>query len=187
LTHPSRLILASASPRRRQLLTQIGIRFDVHAADIDETRHPNEGPAAYVQRLALSKAVAVHALHPDDTILGADTTVVVDNHILEKPTDRADAERMLRMLAGGTHQVLTAIAVVTSSEQRTHVEATNVFFAEIPQAELDHYIASGDPFDKAGAYGIQGYAARWITRVEGDFFNVMGLPLAATVRLLNNL
>jgi len=178
------LILASASPRRRDLLTQAGVRFDVLPSHIDETLHPNESPAAYVQRLALEKAQAIHALHPKTTALGADTTVVVDQEILNKPTDLADAERMLRQLSNRVHHVHTGIAVVTPTAHRTHVETTNVFFSPIPEDELAHYLTTGDSLDKAGAYGIQGYAARWIPRIEGDFFNVMGLPLAATIRLL---
>ena len=178
------LILASASPRRRELLAQAGFTFQVHAADIDETRHPGEAPAAYVQRLALEKAQAVLVLYPDATILGADTTVVLAGDVLNKPKDRADAERMLRALSGRTHQVHTGIAVVSQAAQRTHIETTDVFVSDIPEAELAGYVATGDSLDKAGAYGIQGYAARWIPRIEGDFFNVMGLPLAATVRLV---
>ena len=179
------LILASASPRRRDLLTQAGLRFDVLPAHIDETLHPNESPTAYVQRLALEKAQALHALHPKATILGADTTVVLEHEILNKPTDLSDAERILRLLSNRVHQVHTGIAVVTPTTQRTHVETTSVFFAPIPDADLAHYLSTGDSLDKAGAYGIQGYAARWITRIEGDFFNVMGLPIAATLRLLH--
>jgi septum formation protein len=181
------LILASASPRRRDLLTQAGLRFDVLPAHIDETLHPAELPADYVRRLALEKAQAIHVLHPHATVLGADTTVVLDNQIFNKPTDRTDAERMLRALAGRTHYVHTGVAVVTSSTRRTHVETTSVFFSPIPEANLAHYLATGDSLDKAGAYGIQGYAARWITRIEGDFFNVMGLPIAATIRLLREI
>jgi septum formation protein len=188
----SRLILASASPRRRELLMQIGLEFDVVPAHIDETRRAGEDPAAYVQRLALEKARAVHALHPESFVLGADTTVEVDGHALEKPTDRADAERMLRGLAGRTHDVHTGIAVLSPTQspgpaQRTHLETTSVTFASIDEGELAHYLDSGEPYDKAGAYGIQGYAARWIPHVDGDYFNVMGLPLAATVRLLREL
>jgi len=179
------LILASSSPRRRDLLTQAGLRFDVLPADIDETRHPNESPTAYVQRLALEKAQAIHARHPNATILGADTTVVLGEvEILSKPTDLADAERMLRQLSNRSHQVHTGIAVVTPTTQRTHIETTSVFFAPIPAADLAHYLSTGDGLDKAGAYGIQGYAARWIPRIEGDFFNVVGLPIAAVLSLL---
>ena len=182
------LILASSSPRRRDLLTQAGLRFDVLPADIDETRHPNEPPTAYVQRLALEKAQAIHALHPKSTVLGADTTVVLINgledEILNKPTDLADAARMLYCLANRSHQVHTGIAIVTPTTHLTHVETTNVFFSPIPDDELAHYLSTQDSLDKAGAYGIQGYPARWIHRIEGDFFNVMGLPIAATIRLL---
>jgi septum formation protein len=179
-----RLILASASPRRRELLTQAGLRFEVLPADIDETRHEHEDPATYVQRLALEKAQAMMALRPDAVVLGADTTVVLDGEVLNKPAGRDDAARMLRLLSGRAHDVHTGIAVVTRGQQHSHVETTRVFFAPISEADLERYVGSGDSLDKAGAYGIQGYAARWITRIEGDFFNVVGLPIAATVKLL---
>jgi septum formation protein len=179
------LILASASPRRRELLTQAGLTFEIHAAHIDESRLPNEPADKYVQRLALEKAQAIHILHPTATILGADTTVVLDTEIMNKPTNPADAARMLRALANRTHQVYTGIAVVTATTQRVHLETTNVTFSEVSEPDLAAYIASGDPLDKAGAYGIQGFAARWIPRIEGDYFNVVGLPIAATIRLLN--
>jgi septum formation protein len=181
------LILASASPRRRDLLTQAGLKFEVHAAGIDESQHPNEAPQTYVQRLALEKAQAILALYPDATILGADTTVALDGEIMNKPASPADAALMLRALSGRTHEVHTGLAVLTATTRALHVETTHVTFAPVPEADLAAYIASGDPLDKAGAYGIQGYAARWIPRIEGDFFNVMGLPLAATVRLLASL
>jgi septum formation protein len=183
---PTPLILASASPRRRELLTQAGYTFTVQPADIDETRRRDEGPAAYVQRLAREKAEAIHALHPKATVLGADTTVVLGTHILNKPANLADARRMLRALAGTHHDVHTGIAIVTPTGERRHIETTRVFFAAIAPDDLEHYLTTGDSLDKAGAYGIQGYAARWITRIEGDFFNVMGLPIAATVRLLQH-
>jgi septum formation protein len=184
LTHPSQLILASASPRRRELLTQAGLLFRVVPAHIDESRRPYEDPASYVQRLAMEKAHAVSTLHPDALVLGADTTVVLHGEALNKPNDLHDAERMLRALSGGAHQVHTGIAIVHGSFHRLHVETTMVYFSTIPEADLVHYLATGDSLDKAGAYGIQGYAARWISRIEGDFFNVMGLPIASTVRLL---
>lgn len=180
------LLLASGSPRRRELLTQAGLRFDVLPADIDETLRSGETPTDYVQRLALEKAQAIYALHQKAVVLGADTTVVLDGEVLGKPIDLADAERMLRSLAGRAHQVHTGIAVVSSSVQKVHLETTTVFFDAIAEADLQHYLASGDSLDKAGAYGIQGYAARWISRIEGDFFNVVGLPVAATVRLLKD-
>jgi septum formation protein len=183
------LILASSSPRRSQLLLLAGLEFTVEAADIDERIQPGEASATYVQRLALEKAQAVwerrRADHDDDLIvLGADTTVVCDGAILGKPVDQADARRMLEMLAGRTHQVLTGIAAVSHRGLFSDVEITQVFFDLISEKELTHYLASGEPMDKAGAYGIQGYAARWIPRIEGCFFNVMGLPIARTMALL---
>jgi septum formation protein len=199
---PFRLILASASPRRRELLTQAGFLFDIEAADIDETLRPNEHPAAYVSRLATEKAAAILARHsPSVThpaahtpgalvVLGADTTVVCDDHILAKPADPADAARMLRLLSGRTHQVLTGLAVArfgqTTGTAHTIsvVESTDVTFSPIPELELAAYIATAEPLDKAGAYGIQGYAARWVPRIDGCYFNVMGLPIARTVALL---
>jgi septum formation protein len=181
-----KLILASGSPRRRELLTQAGFLFEVIPADIDETRHPNEAPTDYVRRLALEKAQTIAKLHPEATILGADTTVVLAGEVMNKPTDAADAERMLRALSGKTHQVYTGLAVVTPTATHSHVETTNVVFREITEDELTHYIASGHATDKAGAYGIQGYAARWIPRIEGDYFNVVGLPLSTVVQMLKS-
>ncbi len=178
------LILASASPRRGDLLTQIAVPYRVHPADIDESRHPGEPPETYVRRLALEKARAVAALYPVDTVLAADTTVVLDGVVLNKPTDRAAAAHMLLSLAGRTHHVHTGVAVLSGAGERSHVETTAVTFTSVPAAELEAYLATGDSLDKAGAYGIQGYAARWIARIEGDFFNVVGLPLAAVLRLL---
>lgn len=182
------LILASSSPRRSQLLQLAGLEFTVEAADIDEQVQPGETPSTYVQRLALEKAQAVWDRHKADAgdliVLGADTTVVCDGVVLGKPADAADARRMLRMLSGRTHQVLTGIAAVSQRGLFSEVEITQVFFDLIDEEELAHYIASGEPMDKAGAYGIQGYAARWIPRIEGCFFNVMGLPLARTMALL---
>ena len=178
------LLLASASPRRRELLTQIGLTHAVRPAHIDETRYPNEVPVAYVGRLALEKARAVAALHPDATVLAADTTVTLNGQVLNKPADLAEASRMLRALASNVHHVHTGIAVLHAGRAFAHVETTTVTFTPIPADELAIYLASGDSLDKAGAYGIQGYAARWVSRIEGDFFNVVGLPLAATVSLL---
>jgi septum formation protein len=185
------LILASASPRRREILTQAGYSFTVDAADLDESRRESEDPAAYVRRLAEEKAVAIFARHrAEDSraapliVLGADTTVVCDGEILGKPTDATDARRMLQLLSGHTHLVLTGIAAVTRGGTLSHVEATEVTFATIPGAELEHYCTTPEPLDKAGAYGIQGYAARWIPRIDGCYFNVMGLPIARTVALI---
>jgi len=184
-----RLILASASPRRRELLAQAGYTFTVESADVDESERNNEAPAAYVKRLAEEKAQAIYARHnpvPEDTliVLGADTTVVLDGEILAKPADAADAKRMLRSLSGHTHQVLTGVAVATPTGILSDVETTGVTFLEIPAGELDLYCATTEPLDKAGAYGIQGYAARWIPRIDGDYFNVMGLPIARVVKMI---
>ena len=185
------VILASASPRRRELLTMAGIDLRVEAADIDESVQRGESAATYVQRLAVEKAQAVWARYKgsDDsgdpiTVLGADTTVVCDGELLGKPVDQADARRMLTLLAGRTHQVLTGVAAITRKATVSEVEITQVFFDLIGEQELVAYLASGEPMDKAGAYGIQGYAARWIPRIEGCYFNVVGLPLARTMAVM---
>ena len=198
------LILASASPRRRELLAQAGYAFTVEAADVDESRREGEEAGAYVLRLAEEKARAVFARYPthDDgtvmngapgdvlVVLGADTCVVCDGadseEILGKPVDATDAMRMLRMLSGRTHRVLTGVAIVTRAGAVSGVESTEVTFSNIPDAELAAYCATSEPMDKAGAYGIQGYAARWIPRIDGDYFNVMGLPIARVVRLIED-
>jgi septum formation protein len=185
------LILASSSPRRHELLKLAALDFTVEAADIDERIQPGETPAKYVQRLAVEKAQAVYDRFKDRDsgddallVLGADTTVVSDGEILGKPVDQTDARRMLEKLSGRTHQVLTGIAIVSSRGVVSEVEITQVFFDLIDEQELVRYLASGEPMDKAGAYGIQGYAARWIPRIEGCYFNVMGLPLAQTMALM---
>lgn len=185
------LILASASPRRRELLTQAGLRFSVAAANLNEDLLPDEAAAAYVQRLAEEKAQAVwNAQRSSDTlddpllVLGADTCVVCDGQILGKPIDATDARRMLELLSGRTHAVLTGLAVISSRKVVRDVEVTQVMFDQLNDREIARYIANGEPLDKAGAYAIQGYAARWIPRIEGCYFNVMGLPIARTVALL---
>jgi septum formation protein len=190
----ARLILASASPRRRELLTQAGFSFTVKAADIDESVLPGEDPEAYVTRLAREKAQAVFRLEgrvtsdegrgDDVVVLGADTTVVLDGEILGKPVDKADAARMLRALSGRTHRVITGVAVVTGRGVEVAAEVTEVRFCELSDTEIAAYVETGEPMDKAGAYGIQGYAARWIPRIDGCYFNVMGLPIARVVRLI---
>jgi nucleoside triphosphate pyrophosphatase len=186
------LVLASASPRRRELLTQVGYRFQVHPAHIPENALPGEDPIVYVTRLAREKAEAVYrdlttaSPKPEKNlvVLGADTTVAVDNTILGKPEDAADAARMLRLLSGRTHRVITGVAVVTAKGAEVAAEATAVRFLTLSVAEIADYVASGEPMDKAGAYAIQGRAARWIPRIEGCYFNVMGLPLALVCSLL---
>jgi septum formation protein len=185
------LILASASPRRRDLLAQAGLKFTAEPANLNEDLLPDEVAAAYVQRLAEEKAQAVWNAHrasdtADDplVVLGADTCVVVDGRILGKPVDSADIRRMLTLLSGRTHAVMTGLAVVTRDRIVRDVEITQVTFHQLSDREIAQYIASGEPFDKAGAYAIQGYAARWIPRIEGCYFNVMGLPIARTIALL---
>lgn len=185
------LILASASPRRHELLSQAGLTFAVVAPNINEDLLPDETAAAYVQRLAEEKAQAVWNAHASsDTqedplvVLGADTCVVCDGHILGKPADTADARRMLELLSGRTHAVLTGVAAVTGSKVARGLEITQVMFHHISDAEIAQYILTGEPLDKAGAYAIQGYAARWIPRIEGCYFNVVGLPIARTIALL---
>ncbi len=230
------LILASASPRRRELLTQAGFTFQVHPANIPEDPHPNEDPIAYVTRLAREKAEAVYReiawnIHPDSAlkghdfsraeddltgeralapeglssqglpyttasvprasappqvVLGADTTVTLDNQILGKPSDPTDAARMLRLLSGRTHRVITGVAVVTAAHTEVAAEVTGVQFLTLSDEEIAAYIATGEPMDKAGAYAIQGRAARWIPRITGDYFNVVGLPIALVSTLLDS-
>ncbi len=186
-----RLILASASPRRHELLKQAAIPFTVEAANINEDPFPSESASAYVQRLAVEKAQAVCARHimDDDPfiVLGADTCILFEGQILGKPLSTVDAERMLAALSGRTHAVMTGIAVVRPGHLVSDVEITQVTFNLISEEEIDKYVATGEPLDKAGAYGIQGYAARWIPRIEGDYFNVMGLPIARVVRLLDEM
>jgi len=180
------LILASASPRRRELLTQAGFLFTVRPANIPEDPLPGEDPAAYVARLARQKAQAVFddAADPEVLVLGADTTVTLDDQILGKPADADDARRMLRMLSGRTHRVITGVALVSAGAAQVAAEATSVRFLTLSDTEIDSYIATGEPMDKAGAYAIQGRAARWIPRVEGCYFNVVGLPLALVGTML---
>jgi len=219
------LVLASASPRRRELLTQAGFTFEVRPAHIPEEPRPGEDPIAYVVRLAREKAEAVFkqlarthdapepaqalcqgttsvvpqipndeagALAPEAflrehlVVLGADTTVVIDNQILGKPEDATDAARMLRLLSGRTHRVITGVAIVTDERTEVAAEVTAVKFLTLSDEEIANYIATGEPMDKAGAYAIQGRAASWIPRIEGDYFNVVGLPLALVSTLLES-
>jgi septum formation protein len=184
------LILASASPRRRELLKQAGFTFEIRPAHVNEDPRPHEDPVAYVVRLAGEKAECVLAEVSADApvqpavVLGADTTVTLDGHILAKPDDAADATRMLRMLSGRTHRVITGIALATAMGTEVAAEVTAVQFLTLTDEEIAAYIATGEPMDKAGAYGIQGYAAKWIPRIEGCYFNVVGLPLALVSTML---
>jgi septum formation protein len=192
------LVLASASPRRRELLTQAGYSFEVHPAHIPEDPLPNEDPTAYVTRLAREKAEAVfreitnasaseQRASAAPQVLGADTIVTLDDHILGKPSDPADAARMLRLLSGRTHRVITGIALVSAAATQVAFESTTVSFNALSDKDIAAYIATGEPMDKAGAYAIQGRAARWIPRIEGCYFNVVGLPIALVSSLLESL
>ena len=179
-----KLVLASGSPRRAEILERAGWPHEIIVAGIDETVLPNEEPAAYVQRLARSKAEAVANRLEEGLVLGADTTVVIANQILGQPLDEADARRMLRLLNAKWHDVLTGVAVVrVGGETRVAYQTTRVRFAEISEQEIDWYIATGEPFGKAGAYGIQGMASLFIEEIEGDYFNIMGLPIRLVYEL----
>jgi septum formation protein len=187
------IVLASASPRRQELLRNAGIGFTVQAADIEETPLAGESARDYAERLAREKALAIFQGHREDHVLGADTIVVVDEMILGKPRDGDDAARMLRMLSGRTHAVITGVCVVSpaasrqppvASKTKTASETTQVTMCEISDEEIRDYIATGEPMDKAGGYAIQGIAARWIPRIEGDYSNVVGLPVALVYAML---
>jgi septum formation protein len=181
------LILASASPRRRELLAQAGFTFEVIPTDIPELRKPGEDPIRFVTRLAREKAEAVaatHAVTPDTLVLGADTIVVVDEEVLGKPEDAADAARMLRLLSGQTHQVITGLCLARGRERQRAAEVTFVRFVTLSDQEIHDYVATGEPLDKAGAYAIQGRAGRWVPRIHGCYFNVVGLPLALVTSMI---
>lgn len=186
------LVLASASPRRKELLNQAGFTFRVHAASIPEEHRAGEDPIAFATRLAREKAQAIFAEQaqldtPDDPllVLGADTIVVsAAKEILGKPKDANDAARMLRLLAGGTHSVITGVCLVSRGGVEIASELTYVTMTTISEVEIEVYINSGEPMDKAGAYAIQGYAASWIPRIHGCYFNVVGLPLALVSSML---
>ncbi len=179
------LVLASQSPRRAEILRQAGIPFTVRVASVDETPLPGEPPAEYVERLAGLKAAAVNATS-DEIVIGADTTVVIDGCILAKPAGVADAQRMLALLSGRRHQVITGICLKRGAQRMVDHAVTAVWFAPMSEPEIAAYVASGEPMDKAGAYAIQGLASRFITRIEGCYFNVMGLPIALLYRHLNS-
>lgn len=176
-----KLVLASASPRRRELLAQAGFTFDVITADIPELRKPGEDPIRFVTRLAREKAEAVaerNSIPADTLVLGADTIVLVDDEVLGKPGDASDAARMLRLLSGRTHQVITGVCLLKGRERQRAAEVTFVRFNTLSDPEIEDYISTGEPLDKAGAYAIQGRAGRWVPRIQGCYFNVVGLPLA---------
>lgn len=178
------LVLASASPRRRELLARLGIVPLVDPADIDESVRDGEAPLAYVRRLAAAKAEAVAARHPGAVVLAADTTVIVDAEILGKPADAADALAMLERLAGRAHVVATAVAAARDGRVVAAVDEAAVRMRAVSREDLAAYVATGEPLDKAGAYGIQGWGGALVTGIDGDYHAVMGLGLATTVRLL---
>ncbi|MDQ2766854.1 MAG: Maf family protein [Gemmatimonadota bacterium] len=182
-----RVILASASPRRRELLDLVGIAHEVQAADIDETYRDGEEAAAHAERLAREKGATIAVQHPGAIVISADTIVVVDGLVLGKPRDEADAARMLSMLSGQTHVVLTAVAVTYRGRMRSGVESVRVAFRTLDRERIGAYIATAEPMDKAGAYGIQGFGATLVERIDGDYFAVMGLALARMVDLLQEI
>jgi len=192
------LVLASSSPRRAELLRNAGIRFLVRPTNVLEDPLPGESAKTLGERLAAAKAAAVYSQHPSDYVLGADTVVVVDNHILGKPLDVADAARMLRLLSGRSHLVITGVCLIGPAPavkpivqgspmswfEDVRSETTLVNMDELSESDIENYVASGEPMDKAGAYAIQGIASRWIGRIEGDYSNVVGLPVALVHRML---
>ena len=180
-----KLILASRSPRRSELLAAAGIEFKVRTADIDETPRPGEDPLEYVLRLAEEKARAVRCEH-DETVLAADTTVVLSGEILGKPCDAADAARMLSALSERRHEVVTGVCIRNRERMLCEAAATSVWFAPMTAEEIAEYVASGEPMDKAGAYGIQGLASRYVERIEGSYSNVVGLPVGMVYRMLRS-
>jgi septum formation protein len=182
-----RLILASSSPRRKQLLEMANLCFDILASEIDEQIQENQSPEQIVQSLAYQKAKAVQTIHSDAYVIGADTVVVYNGNILGKPKTEQEAANMLRMLSGNSHDVLTGVAILAPEKETVFVERTTVTFWDLTDEEIFEYIATGEPMDKAGAYGIQGRAALFVKRIEGDYFSVVGLPLSRTVRELKRL
>jgi septum formation protein len=182
-----RLVLASGSPRRAEIMNSVGWEFTKAVPDVDESVRDGETPEDYVQRLAGEKAAAVSASHPGEIILAADTTVVIGGEIVGKPEDLEDARRMIRMLAGNWHEVLTGVAVARGRDVRIGLQRTRVKFVEMTAAEIDFLVEKGEPLDKAGAYAVQAQAALFIEGIEGDYWNVVGLPISLVYRLVNGL
>ena len=169
-----------------ELLRNAGISFTVEPAHVPEQPLPDEQPLEYAQRLARDKARAIFARHSDNVVLGADTVVVVDEHLLEKPRDAQDAARMLRLLSGRAHQVITGVCLIAPGFEQTEAEITEVRFSALSESEIAGYVATGEPMDKAGAYAIQGMASRWVERIDGCYFNVVGLPVPRVYRMLRS-
>tara|TARA_Y100001956_G_scaffold82746_1_gene105346 strand:- start:1865 stop:2425 length:561 start_codon:yes stop_codon:yes gene_type:complete len=178
------LILASGSPRRKELLQQLGYPFTILVTNVEESQHAGEQAEQYVARLSQDKALAALNQQPDNVVLGSDTIVVCDNQVLEKPLDLAHAKQMLMMLSGRSHQVMTAVTVVSKEKQETVVVTTDVWFKTLSENEVEQYWHTGEPCDKAGSYGIQGIGGRFVTRIEGSYHAVVGLPLFETDQLL---
>lgn len=181
---PSPIVLASASPRRQELLKKAGIDFVIHPAHIPEVPAPGEAPLAFGERMAREKAFAVYQSVPEAVVLGADTVVAVEDLILGKPENADDAARMLRLLSGRTHLVITSVCLKTNSFEDVRSEKTVVEFASLADEDIREYVRTREPMDKAGAYAIQGIASRWITKVDGDYYNVVGLPVDLVWRML---
>lgn len=185
-----KLILASGSPRRAEILKAVGWDYEKSIADIDETEYPNENPADYVRRLAEEKAAVVAGKFHDSIVLGADTTVVIDNKIIGKPADFDDARRMLRLLSGNWHEVLTGVALVKVSEDNSQsfvdLQTTKVKFTNLSDFDIEFLVENGAPLDKAGAYAVQAQAALYIEEIRGDYWNVVGLPVNLVHRLAKN-
>jgi len=179
-----KIVLASGSPRRAEIMNSVGWEFTKDVPDIDETELPGEAPDKYVQRLAKIKGKTVAARHPGELVLAADTTVVIDDTIIGKPRDLADARRMLKMLSGKRHDVLTGVALVKNGTAQVAMQRTGVKFAELTDAEINFLAEMGDPLDKAGAYAVQAQAALFIEGIEGDYWNVVGLPINLVYELL---
>ncbi len=182
-----RLVLASRSPRRADLLRAAGIPFELFPVDVDEQFRLGEKPEHAVARLAEAKAAVAAASHPDAIVLGADTTVVISGKVLAKPADAEDAARMLRLLSGRNHEVLTGVCVWHQGRRLVHVEPTRVRMAHLGESEIAWYVATGEPFDKAGGYAVQGLASRFIERIDGSYSNVVGLPVSSVYELLKEL
>jgi len=180
------LVLASASPRRAELLHQIGVSFLQRPADIDETPHQGEKPQDYALRMALEKASAIAKHESGKVILASDTTVTIKDEILGKPEDKADFVRMMQLLSGQEHQVLTAVAVCRAEAKESCVSLSKVQFAELSQAQINTYWETGEPADKAGGYGIQGKGGQFVRHIEGSYSGIVGLPLFETAKLLRN-
>lgn len=181
------LILASGSPRRAEILTSVGWPFQVRIPDVDETENAGESPDEYVMRLAQQKAAAIAQVSQEGLILAADTTVVIEGQILGKPVDREDAVRMIKTLSGATHQVLTGVAIIKNGICRTGLQKTSVTFRKMTEDEVHFLVDNGDPYDKAGGYAVQAQAALFIEGIEGDYWNVVGLPISLVYALVHEL